>query len=84
MGPHCYAVLGVRRDANGKVFIRLRNPWGFIEPGFSNEGVDKDGALHILHDPSKTFVPEATPENDGVFEITPKELTMYFHHIDVG
>jgi len=27
-GDHCYALRGIRKDAAGKVFVLLRNPWG--------------------------------------------------------
>ena len=35
---HTYPVLGVR-EKNGQKLVRVRNPWGYSEPGDSN-GVD--------------------------------------------
>jgi len=40
---HTYSVVNTRRDANGTVWVTLRNPWGF--DGYGNDGNSSDGLL---------------------------------------
>lgn len=41
---HCYSVLGTRVSARGELFVIVRNPWGFSEPGNEAAG---DGIFEL-------------------------------------
>jgi hypothetical protein len=75
---HAYTILGWAYD-NGKEYIVLRNPWGFLEP----TGLNTYQGLLTFFDNS-FWLPISTIGNDGVFALEAPSFKLYYQTLAVA